>query len=80
MIGRGGPPRELHSALTEIASHTNDSDLRRALIEQAAMIERSARESLTEQSDLFDVPRRSQPRSRRRYRCSRLPATGNIGA
>ncbi|MET9489747.1 DUF2254 domain-containing protein [Nocardia sp. NPDC006630] len=48
-------------ALTEIAEHASDSHRRRVLIEQAAMIERAARESLTDQSDLADVLRRSQP-------------------
>lgn len=47
-------------ALAEIAGRTADPERRRVLVEQAAMIERSARESLTEQSDLADVLRRAQ--------------------
>ncbi|MFE3795526.1 DUF2254 domain-containing protein [Nocardia tengchongensis] len=45
-------------ALTEIADHTADGERRRVLIDQAGMIERSVRESITEESDRADVLRR----------------------
>ncbi|MFE3024839.1 hypothetical protein [Nocardia tengchongensis] len=45
-------------ALTEIADHTADVDRRRVLIDQAAMIERAVRQSITEESDRADVLRR----------------------
>lgn len=45
-------------ALTEIASRTTLPERRKILLAQAAMIERAARESIPEQSDLDDVLRR----------------------
>jgi uncharacterized membrane protein len=48
-------------ALAEIADHTTDPQRRRVLLEQAAMIERAARQSVTEQADLEDVLRRYRP-------------------
>jgi uncharacterized membrane protein len=63
--GRGLPAimiRQL-DALTEIASRTNDPERRRILIEQAEMIERAARGSVAEESDLDDVLRRRHSRS-----------------
>ncbi|WP_329603574.1 DUF2254 domain-containing protein [Nocardia seriolae] len=58
--GRGMPAvmiRQL-DALTEIADRTTDPERLRVLLEQAAMIETSARESVTEESDRADVLRR----------------------
>ncbi|MFI5778917.1 DUF2254 domain-containing protein [Nocardia sp. NPDC051570] len=58
--GRGMPAvmiRQL-DALTEIADRTTDPHRRRVLLDQAAMIERSALESVPEESDRDDVLRR----------------------
>ncbi|MFE3054052.1 DUF2254 domain-containing protein [Nocardia sp. NPDC059239] len=45
-------------ALAQIADHTTDPERRSILLEQAAMIVRSARESVPEDADLQDVLRR----------------------
>ncbi|MFD9615517.1 DUF2254 family protein, partial [Streptomyces sp. NPDC059083] len=45
-------------ALAQISDHTTDPERRSILLEQAAMIVRSARESVPEDADLQDVLRR----------------------
>ncbi|MEC3954480.1 DUF2254 domain-containing protein [Nocardia sp. CDC153] len=58
--GQGMPAIQIRQldALTEIAEHTHDPDRRQVLLEQAAMIERSVRQYVAEESDRDDVLRR----------------------